>query len=102
MTREIADVDISNIERAQMMNEWGADIVLRIHCNGASNSSANGIGLYVRKTGALAEETLDYAKIIIGHMVGETGAREDGVFRRDTYSGLNWSKVPAFSVKWAL
>jgi N-acetylmuramoyl-L-alanine amidase len=99
MARETADVDISNVERAQMMNEWGADIVLRIHCNGAENSSANGIGLYVRKTGAGAEESLAYAQTIIGYMLEETGAREDGVFRRDTYSGLNWSEVPSILVE---
>ena len=37
MTRETNDVDISNQERAIMMNEVGADLVLRIHCNGSVN-----------------------------------------------------------------
>ena len=99
MTREIADVDISNIERAQMMNEWGADIVLRLHCNGVSNSKANGIGLYVKTDGEGAEESLAYAKTIIDFMVNATGAKKDGVFRRDTYSGLNWSTVPSILVE---
>jgi N-acetylmuramoyl-L-alanine amidase len=99
MTRETADVDVSNVERAKMMNEWGADIVLRLHCNGVSNSKANGIGLYVKTDGDAAKESLEYAKIIIKDMVEETGASEDGVFRRDIYSGLNWSTVPSILVE---
>lgn len=99
MTRDVAEVDISNVERAQMMNEWGADLVLRLHCNGVSKKSANGIGLYVRKTGTLADECLSAAETIIPHMIEQTGARKDGVFRRDTYSGLNWSEVPCVLVE---
>lgn len=99
MTRETADVDISNVERAKMMNEWGADIVLRLHCNGVSSSKANGIGLYVKTKGDGAEDSLNYAKTIIKYMVEATGANEDGVFRRDIYSGLNWSTVPSILVE---
>ena len=99
MTRETNDVDISNIERAVMMNEVGADIVLRIHCNGAENKSANGIGLYVRKTGACASESYEAAEYIIEKMVEKTGAKRDGIFQRDTYTGLNWSEVPAILVE---
>jgi N-acetylmuramoyl-L-alanine amidase len=32
-------------------------------------------------------------------MLEATGAEEDGVFRRDTYSGLNWSTVPSILVE---
>jgi N-acetylmuramoyl-L-alanine amidase len=99
MTRETADVDISNVERAKMMNEWGADLVLRLHCNGVSSSSANGIGLYVKTEGEGAETSLAYAKTIIQTMVDATGANKDGVFRRDIYSGLNWSTVPSILVE---
>ncbi len=99
MTRETADVDVSNVERAKMMNKWGADLVLRLHCNGVSNSKANGIGLYVKTDGDAAKESLDFAKTIIQYMVDETGASEDGVFRRDIYSGLNWSTVPSILVE---
>ena len=47
MTRETHDVDISNIERAEIMNEAGVDLMLRIHCDGASDSSVQGVALYV-------------------------------------------------------
>ena len=32
-------------------------------------------------------------------MLEETGAREDGIFKRDIYSGLNWSTVPSILVE---
>lgn len=99
MTREVNDVDISNQERAIMMNEYGVDLVLRIHCNGSANSGANGIGLYVNRTGDIAEESLAAAEALLPAMVEATGARRDGIFRRDTYTGLNWSTVPCILVE---
>lgn len=99
MTRETHDVDISNRERALMMNELGADIVLRLHCNGSSDKSANGIGLYVNRTGAIAEDSYAAAQAILPAMTEATGARADGIFRRDTYTGLNWSEVPCILVE---
>lgn len=99
MTRETNDVTISNIERAQMMNEAGADLVLRIHCNGADDSSVHGIGLYVRATGACAEESYQAAECILPAMAEATGAKANGIYKRDTYTGLNWSEVPAILVE---
>ena len=99
MTRETNDVDISNQERAVMMNELGVDLVLRIHCNGSTNESAQGIGLYIRKTGTNAEECMRAAEALLPAMVEATGAESDGIFRRDTYTGLNWSEVPSILVE---
>lgn len=99
MTRETNDVDISNQERALMMNELGCDLVLRLHCNGSENSGANVIGLYVNKTGAIAEDSQNAAEYLLDAMVSATGARRDGIFQRDTYTGLNWSTVPCILVE---
>ena len=99
MTRETNEADISNVERAVMMNEWGADFVVRIHCNGSNVSSANGMGMYVRKTGACAAESERLARALLDAMGRETGANRQGVFQRDTYTGLNWSEVPCVLVE---
>ena len=99
MTREINDVDISNLERAQMMNELGVDLVLRIHCDGAEDRSANGIGMFVRKTGEKQAESEAAAEVLLDAMVEATGAKRRGVYLRDTYTMNNWSTVPCILVE---
>lgn len=99
MTRETHDVNISNQERAIMMNEWGADLVLRIHCDGTNKKSANGIGLFVNKSFDISAESKKAAEAILPRMVEATGAKKRGVYQRDTYTGLNWSEVPCILVE---
>ncbi|MBR4443132.1 MAG: N-acetylmuramoyl-L-alanine amidase [Clostridia bacterium] len=99
MTREINDVDISNIERAKMMNELGANVVLRLHCNGSDDQSANGIGLFVKSGGDGAAESYAISETLIAAMGEATGARTEPIHVRDNYSGLNWSTVPSILVE---
>ena len=99
MTREVNDIDISNLERAEMMNELGVDLVLRLHCDGATDRSANGIGMFVRKTGEKQEESEAAAQVILESMSAATGAKARGVFLRDTYTMNNWSIVPCILVE---
>ncbi len=99
MTRDTNDVDISNVERAEMMNELGVDVVLRLHCNGSTNQSTNGIGLYVKSSGEGAEESYAISEVLITAMGEATGANTEPVHVRDTYSGLNWSTVPSILVE---
>ena len=99
MTREVNEVDISNIERATMMNELGANVVLRLHCNGANNPSLRGIGLYVKSKGDGAQESYAVSEYLIDAMGRATGARTEPIHVSDTYSGLNWSTVPSILVE---
>ena len=82
-----------------MMNAWGADLVLRIHCDGATKKSANGIGLFVNKSFDISRESRRAAECILPRMVEATGARKRAVYERDTYTGLNWSTVPCILVE---
>ena len=99
MTRETNDVNISNLERAEMMNELGVDLVLRLHCDGATDKSANGIGMFVRKTGEKQEESEAAATVLLEAMSEATGAKARGVFLRDTYTMNNGSIVPCILVE---
>ena len=78
MTREVNDIDISNLERAEMMNELGVDLVLRLHCDGATDKSANGIGMFVRATGEKQEESEAAATVLLVAMREATGATARG------------------------
>ncbi len=99
MTRETHDVDISNQERANMMNDLGCDLVLRIHCDGADGPKANGIGLYVNESFPISEASYAAAEAILPRMCEATGAKERGIFESDSYTGLNWSEVPCILVE---
>lgn len=99
MTRESHDVDISNQERAKMMNDLGADLVLRIHCDGVDSRSVNGIGMFVNKSYAISAESKRAAQCLLERMAEATGAKARGVTESDTYTGLNWSEVPCVLVE---
>ena len=100
MTRTANDVDISNQERAKMMNEAGVDLWLRVHCDGSESSSEkNGISMYVCETGDTAEESYRAGECLVDAMCEATGAKNRGVTRTDAYTGNNWSERPCVLVE---
>ena len=99
MTRTSNKVDISNQQRAKMMNEAQVDLVLRLHCDGEHTHTRQGIGLYVTKTGSIAQSSYRAAEVLMEEMLAATGAKRYGIFKRNSYTGLNWSQVPAILVE---
>ena len=99
MTRETHDVNISNQERAKMMNALGVDLVLRIHCDGADNRSKHGIAVYCSKSNSIAAESYRACEAILPAVCAATGAKENGIVSNDNYTGQNWSTVPCLMVE---
>lgn len=103
MVRETNEVDISNKERAQLANEVGANLSLRIHADGSENSSANGFSLLVPGGSFLTEEVVSESYIVATYMEEyltkgiENVSR--GIVTREDLSGFNWSEVPAVLVE---
>lgn len=98
MVRRTNDVDISNQERASIMNEAGVDLCIRIHANGSNNASDRGAMMLVpggAYTTDIQEESSVAGQIIFGSFLSVTGAENDGVISRDDMTGFNWSEVPA-------
>lgn len=99
MIRETHDVNLSNRERAEMANESGADIFIRIHADGSENSSVSGTStLYPSKknpyVAELYEDSYALSKAIVDSMCDRTGAKNRGAIARDDMSGINWCTIP--------
>ncbi len=109
MTRETANVNISNKQRAIMMNNYHVDLVLRIHCNSWTDGSAHGFSVTRRKTCAYKDKDVDakqgsgktlmanekkLGQSIVKYYKKETGAKNRGLGTSDEYTMNNWSKVP--------
>lgn len=104
MIRESNDVDISNRERAEIANNSGADIFVRIHADGAENSSANGAStLYPGPdnpyVSSISEQSRLLSQAIVDGLCAATGANNRGAVIRDDMSGINWCTIPVSIVE---
>ncbi len=109
MTRTRQDEFHTNVERAEIANEAGAHIMLRLHCNNSSNASKTGIQIYApvnsdyaravaspEEYRALGEAFLKEMKLAVGYELAD----KTGIVRlNDTYVGSNWAKMVCFLVE---
>lgn len=102
MSRETHDVDISNAERATKFNEAGADLVVRLHCDGEDDQSRNGAFVLI-PVGSYAEgfeaESRAAAQSVLDAFIAATGANNLGLSERDDQTGFNWSEVPVINIE---
>lgn len=99
LTRTKNEVDVSNIERAQMANEMEADLFLRIHADGAESATAEGFSVLTPGQGnpdteKVYEASLTAAEFIVDEVKEIATIHQNGVIFRDDLSGFNWSEVP--------
>lgn len=99
MTREDNDTAISNAERAQLANDAGADISVRIHANGSEDQTVNGALVLIGSeenpyVGDLYENSLNLGTAVLDSYCHETGMNNLGVQTNDTMTGINWSDIP--------
>ena len=103
MTRTVNDVDISNSQRAAIANKAGADLFVRIHCDGSPKASTVGIStLYPAVnswTKPIAPESKRAAQIVQKALIATTGAVDRGAIQRTDLSGFNWAKVPSVLIE---
>ena len=95
MTRTTDDVFLTNIERAQMLNDENVDISLHVHCNSDKNHKSEGLSCFIRTTGDHVDESREFAAMLSDEMSRATGAKNLGVKTSNTYMSLNWTTTPS-------
>ncbi len=104
MIRESHDVDLSNIERAVVANELGADVFIRIHANAVSNPDRHGAMTICQKANnpynsALYPQARLLAEAVLDELVAAAGCRRDVLWETNSMTGINWCQVPTTIVE---
>lgn len=106
MTRETHDVNISNAERAVMMNEVPVDCWIRIHANGSSNASVHGLFFLVPSPGTMNTDdptvqtkSCEIAECLLAPTISATGAKDLGIIPRHDQTGFSWSSTPVCTIE---
>lgn len=102
MTRESHDVSLSNIKRAEIGNESGANLVVRIHADSNESPSVTGYSIlypYGKYTKSIEGESKKAAQYVNDEILKTTGAKSRGLIPRSDMTGFNWSSVPSIIVE---
>ena len=104
MTRETNEVTISNKERAELANKSKADLVVRIHADGASDAKVKGATVLTPGKEGLKDEKVvaksrAAAEALLKVYVEATGAASRGVVERNDMTGFNWSTCPVVLIE---
>jgi N-acetylmuramoyl-L-alanine amidase len=105
MIRRNNDCPLSNAERAEVANNSGADIFVRIHANGSDDPNVTGMlccaptknNPYL--TAENIAESIRLSKVMVEKFCGATGAKNRGLYSVDTMTGINWCRVPVTIVE---
>lgn len=99
LTREGNQVDLSNQERAQIANNSGAQIYIRIHANATGSPSVSGIETYYVSpnnpdAGQWSQASQKLCNLILDQVLAKTGATNRGAMARDDLTGSNFAQIP--------
>lgn len=100
MTRTKNDVSISNRERAEMMNDAGADFWIRIHCNSSTSKLTEGaLVIAPSRQMAIGAQSEALGKAVLDEFCAATGAAKRSVLYSAGQTGFNWSESPVVTVE---
>ncbi|HWS29731.1 MAG TPA: N-acetylmuramoyl-L-alanine amidase [Clostridia bacterium] len=102
MTHTTADVDISNIQRAELFNDKMVDLGVRLHCDGSLDQSVRGAFMLVPKSRDYPyyDDCVLAAKAILKAYGAETGLDvSKGITYRSDQAGFNWCTRPVTNIE---
>jgi len=104
MTKTQDAQSLGNVERANIGNSANAALVIRIHADSNTSSSAKGASMLIpspinNDTKAIYAASKNYGKTVLNTLVQEVGMQNRGVIEHSDMTGFNWSKVPVILVE---
>lgn len=106
MIRETNNVNISNMERAQIANKYQAAVYIRIHGNSWSDESMHGAMTICQSAknpypdcAAHYVESRKLSELVLDEFCSKTGIFKQNVREMDDMTGTNWSQVPTVIVE---
>lgn len=103
MTKTSHDENLGNVERAEIGNNAGAALVIRMHADSAGVEQAHGASMLIpglnEHTAAVYDESKRCGAVIINTLTSQVGMYNRGLVPRQDITGFNWSKVPVVLVE---
>ncbi len=106
MIRETNNVNISNMERAEIANRYEAAAYVRIHANSWTDESRRGALTMCQSAfnpypdcAAHYEKSQLLSRLVLQYFCGQTGISQLSVRETDEMTGTNWSRVPTTIVE---
>ncbi len=103
MTRATERSELSNIGRAKFGNEHNADLSIKLHADGSTNTNINGTCTLIPGAGCVTDyvyaESKRAGEYIQNGVVSKAGSVDRGVVQRTDMTGFNWSEVPVVIVE---
>lgn len=104
MTRTESNMTISGIERCDIANQAGADVAIRIHCDGSTDRSVHGVSVLVPAgellgTPSIQDESVRLGQLMVDAVAAQTGAKNLGTIDRSDLTGFNFSQVPSVLIE---
>ena len=105
MTREDQETPVTNMRRAEIANDAGAHVFIRLHCDNSGNKNARGIFVYIPLSSTYAKAVADkdtyrtYGEALLKAMKDATGIVKGTVRQNNSYVASNWATMPAFLIE---
>ena len=102
MTRTEQEVNISNAERALVMNKAGVDFWIRFHCNNSSDAKLTGASVLIpsaSETPDIYEKSFMLGVCVLDAFCASTGAKNLNIVSLSNQSGFNWSQNPVVTIE---
>ncbi len=102
MTRTEQSVNVSNSERAFVMNNAGVDFWIRLHCDNSSDEKLTGASVLIpsaSETPGIYEKSLTLGVCVLDAFCASTGAKNLNIASLSNQSGFNWSQNPVVTIE---